>query len=108
MIRRPPRSTLFPYTTLFRSRREHGRQRGHQPEHEHSARLSSFCRGSAECSNGARVRFIPARKRNAARLRGPRCEWVQRFTLGGERELGVVAKLVRELRERLALELADP
>src|SRR6267143_4264340 len=24
MIRRPPRSTLFPYTTLFRSRREQG------------------------------------------------------------------------------------
>src|SRR2546422_7906536 len=24
MIRRPPRSTLFPYTTLFRSRRESG------------------------------------------------------------------------------------
>src|SRR3712207_7241805 len=41
MIRRPPRSTLFPYTTLFRSRgeepavaerrREHGRDR-HAPE----------------------------------------------------------------------------
>src|SRR3712207_7928542 len=25
MIRRPPRSTLFPYTTLFRSRPVHGR-----------------------------------------------------------------------------------
>src|SRR3712207_8412210 len=25
MIRRPPRSTLFPYTTLFRSTRGHGR-----------------------------------------------------------------------------------
>src|SRR5258707_9859172 len=25
MIRRPPRSTLFPYTTLFRSRRKVGR-----------------------------------------------------------------------------------
>src|SRR2546430_11528590 len=25
MIRRPPRSTLFPYTTLFRSRRGRGR-----------------------------------------------------------------------------------
>src|SRR3712207_7953059 len=25
MIRRPPRSTLFPYTTLFRSQREHRR-----------------------------------------------------------------------------------
>src|SRR5256885_6178097 len=24
MIRRPPRSTLFPYTTLFRSRMHHG------------------------------------------------------------------------------------
>src|SRR5690349_16159699 len=30
MIRRPPRSTLFPYTTLFRSRRGGGPQRGHR------------------------------------------------------------------------------
>src|SRR3712207_7487636 len=28
MIRRPPRSTLFPYTTLFRSRRRRRRRRG--------------------------------------------------------------------------------
>src|SRR3712207_8404608 len=28
MIRRPPRSTLFPYTTLFRSRVEEERHRG--------------------------------------------------------------------------------
>src|SRR5258708_25854258 len=28
MIRRPPRSTLFPYTTLFRSRSPGGRDRG--------------------------------------------------------------------------------
>src|SRR3712207_6848902 len=28
MIRRPPRSTLFPYTTLFRSHRGHLRARG--------------------------------------------------------------------------------
>src|SRR3712207_7102608 len=27
MIRRPPRSTLFPYTTLFRSREERGEPR---------------------------------------------------------------------------------
>src|SRR3712207_9379359 len=35
MIRRPPRSTLFPYTTLFRSRLAFGRPRavlGLQPE----------------------------------------------------------------------------
>src|SRR2546430_7246106 len=28
MIRRPPRSTLFPYTTLFRSLCGHGREQG--------------------------------------------------------------------------------
>src|SRR5256885_12363891 len=37
MIRRPPRSTLFPYTTLFRSREREGRQvsrgHGHQLAH---------------------------------------------------------------------------
>src|SRR2546427_2336969 len=33
MIRRPPRSTLFPYTTLFRSHaREHGVRRRHVAE----------------------------------------------------------------------------
>src|SRR3712207_8667448 len=36
MIRRPPRSTLFPYTTLFRSgvqaRSRHGAPQGHDPE----------------------------------------------------------------------------
>src|SRR2546426_3729788 len=30
MIRRPPRSTLFPYTTLFRSRQRAGPQGGSQ------------------------------------------------------------------------------
>src|SRR3712207_7506135 len=30
MIRRPPRSTLFPYTTLFRSREHVPRQRHHR------------------------------------------------------------------------------
>src|SRR3712207_6376933 len=34
MIRRPPRSTLFPYTTLFRS--GHGRGHGHDQSHSHS------------------------------------------------------------------------
>src|SRR3712207_8369248 len=36
MIRRPPRSTLFPYTTLFRSVRDVRRyHRDHQPEGHH-------------------------------------------------------------------------
>src|SRR2546427_6656153 len=39
MIRRPPRSTLFPYTTLFRSRasaKRPGQDRFGQPIHEHA------------------------------------------------------------------------
>src|SRR2546430_6518993 len=31
MIRRPPRSTLFPYTTLFRSRERQSGRRGSNP-----------------------------------------------------------------------------
>src|SRR3712207_8645776 len=43
MIRRPPRSTLFPYTTLFRSRRERGLGRalvdgGGEPDRGHLQR----------------------------------------------------------------------
>src|SRR3712207_7057461 len=50
MMRRPPRSTLFPYTTLFRSRpdfsaadhlpvdRRHSRQLPHRPATEHLVR----------------------------------------------------------------------
>src|SRR3712207_6944662 len=36
MIRRPPRSTLFPYTTLFRSHRDGGHHQSdqHHPERE--------------------------------------------------------------------------
>src|SRR5256886_11238178 len=32
MIRRPPRSTLFPYTTLFRSRSDRSRMRPSAPD----------------------------------------------------------------------------
>src|SRR3712207_7168316 len=42
MIRRPPRSTLFPYTTLFRSRQVLGRhchQKQGQPEPDQRRRL---------------------------------------------------------------------
>src|SRR2546430_7346305 len=38
MIRRPPRSTLFPYTTLFRSRLRHSSQGWLQREHRPGAR----------------------------------------------------------------------
>src|SRR3712207_4340994 len=39
MIRRPPRSTLFPYTTLFRSRARSGRLRGLDGDHARRGRF---------------------------------------------------------------------
>src|SRR5438270_6781167 len=44
MIRRPPRSTLFPYTTLFRSRRG---PRRHRPAHR-AGRVGAASRRRSE------------------------------------------------------------
>src|SRR2546427_8011622 len=47
MIRRPPRSTLFPYTTLFRSER----QSTHTPEGGVLTREVNLLEGEADCFN---------------------------------------------------------
>src|SRR5258708_14631846 len=41
MIRRPPRSTLFPYTTLFRSMHFLEMDRAHEPGDEHERIVGS-------------------------------------------------------------------
>src|SRR5690348_18052897 len=43
MIRPPPRSTLFPYTTLFRSRDEEGKPQTH-PQQPHVVELRGVAR----------------------------------------------------------------
>src|SRR5256885_10067329 len=59
MIRRPPRSTLFPYTTLFRSIMEFGDERAHlvllavRPSHRRSGigqRMVEWMLESARCA----------------------------------------------------------
>src|SRR3712207_7292507 len=57
MIRRPPRSTLFPYTTLFRSHPD-----GAGPDQRREAagscrHLDQACSGSAGRANRCRVRL---------------------------------------------------
>src|SRR5688572_32731197 len=47
MIRRPPRSTLFPYTTLFRSRRQHPRHDAHPHDGGRAAHRSGGLRTRA-------------------------------------------------------------
>src|SRR5687768_18222254 len=49
MIRRPPRSTLFPYTTLFRSRGE-----GHRAV-ETDQKLPDEPRAAGNCVSGAKA-----------------------------------------------------
>src|SRR2546425_4674624 len=64
MIRRPPRSTLFPYTTLFRSR-----HRGHRLGHWTRRALPAL--GSRPLRDGARPRGGWRRDPARARARLP-------------------------------------
>src|SRR5690348_18106889 len=57
MIRRPPRSTLFPYTTLFRSRREavaRGEAGARQHEPGHAGRNGERDAGAHEAPRARR------------------------------------------------------
>src|SRR5438093_6382675 len=76
MIRRPPRSTLFPYTTLFRSRPagraggHHRRRAAHRPtalrSEEHTSELQSLtnlvCRLLLEKKKQGTLRARSARR----------------------------------------------
>src|SRR5256885_8511641 len=68
MIRRPPRSTLFPYTTLFRSAvgDDHlaARQHGDRPASEHAP----FIRRVAGAVVGRFDGHFPLRDRKSTRL----------------------------------------
>src|SRR5687768_17894073 len=78
MIRRPPRSTLFPYTTLFRSPCECGRSAagtlsadaGWRPPPGHRRAATPIARATGDKTPG------PAGRRagNSCRLRLPRSE----------------------------------
>src|SRR3712207_7366939 len=66
MIRRPPRSTLFPYTTLFRSALRRGRRHA-APGRPARRRLQHGRRGGGELRERARageVNFVPAPDRS--------------------------------------------
>src|SRR3712207_8359843 len=63
MIRRPPRSTLFPYTTLFRST-------------DHRGRFRAFRRTVKVCTFRGPVRVrLPSLRDAAGQRRAPRVSW---------------------------------
>src|SRR3712207_7665647 len=75
MIRRPPRSTLFPYTTLFRSGRRGGRvagdrgRMGRRPAGEEPERVVGGRAGLGGVDRHAQVRGVLGRQdRKSTRL----------------------------------------
>src|SRR2546426_2448094 len=74
MIRRPPRSTLFPYTTLFRSSRVRGGRRlQHQPRPE-------SVRQRKHPAAAAGIRFQKRSEEHTSELQSP-CNLVCRLLL---------------------------
>src|SRR5258707_5129743 len=69
MIRRPPRSTLFPYTTLFRS------IPGAMADYRESLALNSLAKGSCQL-----VTSVPAQ--DFGKLDPPPCMFTVRLRLG--------------------------
>src|SRR5256885_10313017 len=63
MIRRPPRSTLFPYTTLFRSRRREMPPRRPRQLHDHEGAAENDRREHAAERDAQPLRHFPSRPR---------------------------------------------
>src|SRR5260370_14786187 len=94
MIRRPPRSTLFPYTTLLRSPRPTGTA-GEQSVRRPAAAASVALRGSAPNRRRAR---LSARRRGLS----PRSE---EHTSELQSHLNLVCRLLLEKKKQIQLEL---
>src|SRR5256885_6338181 len=96
MIRRPPRSTLFPYTTLFRSgcdkRHEHYIDAGtHQivyADDSERARISPFALGPPSGTPGNRISPLKRSEEHTSELQSP-CNLVCRLLLEKKKNLGI-------------------
>src|SRR2546425_7485173 len=119
MIRRPPRSTLFPYTTLFRSHRRHAHGHGRRDTsrravrtHRRAVRLLPVSRAGGRTGARARLpsllrdghRGLPARPpslscghhpRRGGRRGGAPRRVTRATTAAEERLIGLVADAVR-------------
>src|SRR3712207_8028448 len=73
MMRRPPRSTLFPYTTLFRSRKtrvevDENYQRGQGDRDQHVAGIAGRTRAVGSTRTFEEEELTPPRDRKSTRL----------------------------------------
>src|SRR3989475_8909088 len=91
MIRRPPRSTLFPYTTLFRSR---SRQLGE----DHAEAWNQPRVAACPHQHGASVDRVSARTRLPSRF--PRTDRSQQHTSELQSQSNLVCRLLLEKKKK--------
>src|SRR2546427_9606407 len=95
MIRRPPRSTLFPYTTLFRSHL-HRRRRASEPRDR---------KGAVALRHRPRqVRVLRLLCRGVSRRRHPRSE---EHTSELQSQSNLVCRLLLEKKKKKKIELTE-
>src|SRR5256885_7868066 len=80
MIRRPPRSTLFPYTTLFRSLSVRFSALSASRNEQRSLLKSSIPPGSTECKPSSPVSTLNRSEEHTSELQSP-CNLVCRLLL---------------------------
>src|SRR5256885_2687479 len=99
MIRRPPRSTLFPYTTLFRSGRENHARRRRGPECALAKRLDAADVGLLQGTHRS--------EEHTSELQSP-CNLVCRLLLEKKKNIAFVSlRTVLRMPDTSALVLAD-
>src|SRR2546426_5852758 len=93
MIRRPPRSTLFPYTTLFRSLAKHGVSPSHVVE-----QLQQFPPERAhDADPGKRLAHPPRSEEHTSELQSP-CNLVCRLLLEKKKNINIPIDLTNIIR----------
>src|SRR6266851_4366750 len=87
MIRRPPRSTLFPYTTLFRSRSDRAGRREPRPVRVHRQRPERDRKSTRLNSSHITTSYAVfcLKKKKQLRRRGVEHVWVEKILEPGER-----------------------
>src|SRR5690348_18073133 len=71
MIRRPPRSTLFPYTTLFRSRPGVCPNEGHEAGHGSGFRDTNNHNHAAAAKHENRAKVLTRSEEHTSELQSP-------------------------------------
>src|SRR5256885_5955604 len=87
MIRRPPRSTLFPYTTLFRSR----------PVHRHpDGKVPGIANPDEQQEKGGRGDAVQRSEEHTSELQSP-CNLVCRLLLEKKKKNNVMTNIIKNI-----------